>query len=56
MTILLTEITRSIEEIDQGMKGLLTISEKMEQTMDALVLNRVPASWSNLAYPSRRGL
>lgn len=24
--------------------------------MDALVLNRVPASWSNLAYPSKRGL
>ena len=29
MTILLTEMARSIEEIDQGMKGLLTISEKM---------------------------
>ena len=24
--------------------------------MDALVLNRVPASWVNLAYPSKRGL
>lgn len=56
MTILLTEIARSIEEIDQGIKGLLTISEKMEQTMDALVLNRVPVSWTNLAYPSKRGL
>jgi dynein heavy chain len=42
MTILLTEIARSVEEIDQGIKGLLTISEKMEQTMDALVVNRVP--------------
>lgn len=29
MTILLTEIARSVEEIDQGIKGLLTISEKM---------------------------
>lgn len=56
MTILLTEMTRSIQEIDQGVKGLLTISEKMEQTMDSLVLNRVPASWTNLAYPSKRGL
>jgi dynein heavy chain len=56
MTILLTEISRSIDEIDQGMKGLLTISEKMEQTMDALVLNKVPAAWANLAYPTRRGL
>lgn len=56
MTILLTEIARSIEEIDQGIKGLLTISEKMEQTMDALVVNKVPSVWANLAYPSRRGL
>ena len=29
MTILLTEIAKSIDEIDQGMKGLLTISQKM---------------------------
>jgi len=56
MAILLTEIARSIEEIDQGIKGLLTISEKMEQTMDALTYNKVPASWANLAYPSKRGL
>ena len=28
----------------------------MEQTMDSLVLNRVPASWAVLAYPSKRGL
>lgn len=56
MTILLTEIAKSIDEIDQGMKGLLTVSEQMEQTMDALVINKVPAVWTALAYPSRRGL
>ena len=56
MTILLTQIARSVDEIDQGIKGLLTISEKMEETMDALVINKVPAVWAALAYPSRRGL
>ena len=56
MTILLTEIAKSIDEIDQGLKGLLTISEQMEQTMDALVINKVPTVWVSLAYPSRRGL
>lgn len=56
MTILLTEIARSVDAIDQGIKGLLTVSEQMEATMDALVNNRIPASWSYLAYPSRRGL
>lgn len=56
MTILLTEMAKSIDEIDQGLKGLLTISEQMEMTMDALVVNKVPSVWSALAYPSRRGL
>lgn len=56
MTALLTQIAKSVEEIDQGIKGLLTISEKMEETMDALVINKVPAAWAALAYPSRRGL
>jgi dynein heavy chain len=42
MNALLSEIVRSLEEIDQGFKGLLTISEKMEQLIDAVSLNRVP--------------
>lgn len=28
----------------------------MEATIDSLALNRVPVSWENLAYPSKRGL
>ena len=28
----------------------------MEAVIDALSLNRVPVSWVNLAYPSKRGL
>lgn len=56
MTILLIEIVKSLEEIDQGLKGNLTISENMEQTMEALQLNRVPVAWTNLSYPSKRGL
>ena len=34
----------------------MTISESMEKVIDALSLNRVPLSWTNLAYPSKRGL
>jgi len=28
----------------------------MEKIIDALSLNRVPESWTVLAYPSKRGL
>jgi len=56
MNILLGEICRSLEEINQGIQGLLTISEKMESIIDSLALNKVPVPWANLAYPSKRGL
>lgn len=56
MNGLVCEIVRSLDEIDQGIKGFLTISEKMEQIIEAISFNRVPASWVNLAYPSKRGL
>lgn len=45
-----------MEELNLGFQGLLTISEKMEQLMDAIALDRVPKSWVDLAYPSKRGL
>ena len=56
MNILLVEIVRTLEEIDQGFRGILTISEKMEQVIDSIALNRVPPYWVALAYPSKRGL
>lgn len=43
MNTLVIEMFRSLDEIDQGFKGILTISEKMEQVIDAIALNRVPA-------------
>jgi len=56
MNILLLEIITSLEDIDQGFKGILTISENMERIIESIALNRVPVNWVNLAYPSRRGL
>jgi len=47
---------RSLEEVDQGFKGLLTISDQMEQLIDSIALFRVPATWAKLAYASKRGL
>lgn len=56
MNALTMEMVRSLEEIDQGLKGLLTISEKMELVINQIALNKVPTQWSLLAYPSKRGL
>ena len=40
----------------QGFQGILTISEQMEKVIDSLSMNKVPESWVNLAYSSKRGL
>lgn len=56
MNVLLKEMVRSLGEITLALKGELTVSEQMEKTIDALVLERVPTTWGDLAYPSMRGL
>ncbi|KXS10801.1 hypothetical protein M427DRAFT_103173 [Gonapodya prolifera JEL478] len=56
MCLLTTEIRRSLKELDLGLKGDLTISEPMENLMNALFLNKVPATWERFAYPSLQGL
>ncbi|KAI8812367.1 dynein heavy chain and region D6 of dynein motor-domain-containing protein [Cladochytrium replicatum] len=56
MSILTSEIRRSLKELDLGLKGDLTITENMELLMNALFMNVVPASWEKLAFPSVQGL
>jgi len=56
MNILTQEILRSLQEINLALNGELTPTEKMEQTIDSLVLERVPVTWTELAYPSCRSL
>jgi hypothetical protein len=56
MNVLLTEIVRSLLELDLGFKGDLTMSEAMEVLQDCLFMERVPPSWEKLAYPTMRSL
>lgn len=56
MNTLISEIVRSLETIEKGIAGLLTISESMEMVINAISLNKVPIPWAGLAYPSKRGL
>ena len=56
MNVLLTEIKRSIKELQLGFAGELTMSDAMESLMTSLYMDRVPATWSKLAWPSKRSL
>jgi dynein heavy chain, axonemal len=56
MNVLINEIVTSLKEIELSFKGELTMTEKMEQLMDSIFLDKVPASWAKHAFSSNRGL
>ena len=56
MNALVSEIVRSLVELDSGFKGDLTMSDTMEDLANSLFLDRVPKKWEALAYPSLRSL
>ena len=56
MNVLLTEIKRSIKELQLGFAGELTMSESMETLMDSFYMDSVPATWSKKGWPSLRAL
>ncbi|XP_070822029.1 dynein axonemal heavy chain 11 [Chaetodon trifascialis] len=56
MNFLLEEIRKSLNELDLGLKGELTISSSMESLQSALFADSVPDSWARLAYPSTKTL
>jgi dynein heavy chain len=56
MNVLINEIVGSLKEIELSFKGELTMTEKMEQLMEAIFFDKVPASWAKHAFSSNRGL
>ena len=56
MNVLINEILRSINELEMAFNGTLTMSDRLEQLVDWIFLDRVPEPWLKVAYPSQRGL
>lgn len=56
MNYLLEEVNRSLVELDQGIRGILTMSERMEDLQTALNMEKIPETWVKLAYPAKRSL
>ncbi|XP_034410206.1 dynein heavy chain 11, axonemal [Cyclopterus lumpus] len=56
MNLLLAEIRKSLNVLDLGLKGELTISSSMETLQSALFNDSVPDSWVRLAHPSTKTL
>ncbi|XP_061632559.1 dynein axonemal heavy chain 11 isoform X3 [Phyllopteryx taeniolatus] len=56
MNLLLAEMKKTLDELDLGLKGELTISSSMETLQSALFSDAVPDSWARLAYASTKTL
>merc|ERR1719198_1770742 len=63
MNALLSEMRRSLIELDKGLKGQLNMSESMEDLVTAFTINEWPGrnpfakcAWEKYAWPSKKGL
>merc|ERR1712100_70674 len=56
MNKLLTEMRRSMAELQLGLAGSLNMSDPMETLLSCMRLNRVAPNWEKNAYPSKKNL
>lgn len=56
MNRLVSCILDSLHDLNLGFAGELTMSDAMEELMECLFLDKVPSTWTKLAWPSRRSL
>jgi len=63
MNVLLSEIRKTLGDLDKGLKGQLNMSQEMEDLSVALKLNQWPGrnpfskcTWEKLAWPSQKSL
>ncbi|KAM6210848.1 LOW QUALITY PROTEIN: dynein axonemal heavy chain 11 [Sarcoramphus papa] len=56
MSLLLSEVRRSLKQLDLSLKGELMFSPHMEVLQSALFYDAVPDTWTELAHPSTYSL
>lgn len=49
-------IVQSLIELGMGMDGSLTMTDSMEELMNAVANQKLPPSWVAIAWPSERSL
>lgn len=54
--MLINQILRSLFEIELANKGELTMSEDMENLMNEIYMNKVPAKWMKVSFETTRAL
>jgi len=53
---LIRKINKSLPQLRKALKGLVVMTEELEEVSNALLVQTVPKSWAALAYPSLKPL
>ncbi|KAL7699312.1 dynein heavy chain cytosolic putative [Lotmaria passim] len=56
MNILIETLRVSLEELDLGLKGALSMSSGMQELFDQIFLDKMPEKWSRVSFMSQRML
>lgn len=56
MNTLMSEMKKSLNDLDQGLKGNLNITDAMEDLTKSLTLDQIPGTWAKAAYASNKML
>lgn len=56
MNVLIEKIVGNLADVALAFKGELTLTGEMEVLMNSIFMNKIPALWEKLAFPSTRGL
>jgi dynein heavy chain len=56
MNALVSEIRRSLTELEMGLSGALNITDQMEDLIRSMSINKVFGNWEKLAFPSLKPL
>ncbi len=53
---LLQEMRQTLKELRLGLDGALNISDKMEQMMNLMVIEKIPSTWEKMAWRTNKSL
>lgn len=56
MNALLAEMMRSLQELQLGHRGELSMTNEMEELYGCILLDNIPLKWLRLSYPTDNGL
>ena len=53
---LLIKIQTTLENLEEAIKGTITMSSEGDEIFNSLLLNKIPLTWSKICYPSHKPL